>query len=291
MSEVQVISSPSATPTVTKGRWTAPTVLPSWHQCVRDPNNSNGNMGQQLPSQIDMRDYPYTEYWQNVEHEHDQLLAQQEADAMETQGQEDAFGVPLPDLPTPAACNKPKVNVRVVFDQQCSRIEKGFVPLGIVNPDGTQFKFVMPPGHMGDQISKRVFGIPFILRSAASQRYRAMYEQYLVITKVLPCPLHTSPLALLMIREPGPVMRYKDAISTLHGLHILRHAMHEMDTENQEHKLRWTPSGVTLVHPYRLTHMTRPDAGTSTRHWRATSRTDSSRSWTACPKRRARLDP
>jgi hypothetical protein len=184
-----------------------------------------------------MQDYPYVQYWKNVQAEHDRMTAQAEEDAMETEAQEDSMGVPLPDRP-PVVPVKPKVNVRIVFDEQCDKIEKGFVPLGIINPDGTQFKFVMPPGHMGDQINKRVFAIPFPIRSAAWQRYHKMYEVFIGLTKVLPVPLHTSPLALLMIREPEPAMRWKDAISTLHGLHVLRHAMHEMDTENQEHKTR-----------------------------------------------------
>jgi len=222
-------------PVVTKGRWTGPTVLPSWNQCVRDPNAQM--TGAQLPAQIDLQDYPYTQYWANVQEEHERLLAKDDHEAMETEAQEDSYGVPLPDRP-PTAPVKPKVNVRVVFDEQCNRIEKNFVPMGIINPDGTQFKFVMPPGHMGEQISKRVINVPFWVRQAASQRYRAMYEVYLILTKVMPVPLHTSPLALLIVREPGPVMRWRDAISTLHGLHIIRHAMHEMDTENQEHKTR-----------------------------------------------------
>jgi len=221
-------------PTVTKGLWKAPSVMPSWHQVPKDP--SEVFVGQQLPSQIEMRDYPYVQYWANVQEEIDRLAAGNESEKMETQGQtEDVFGVPLPDRP-PVAPVKPKVDVRVVFDAQCAKIEKGFVPLGIINKDGTQFKFVMPPHHMGDQINKRVFHIPFPIRSAAWQRYSKMYEVFLVLTKVLPVPLHTSPLALLLIRESTEVMRYKDAIGTLHGLHVLRHAMHEMDTENIEHK-------------------------------------------------------
>ena len=227
-----------AKPIVTKGRWTGPVVLPSWHQCVRDPSDQTTVTGQQLPDQIDLKDYPYVAYWENVQEEHDRLLAQDQHEAMETQAQEDAYGVPLPDRPTVVGA-KPQVNVCVVFDQQCNRIERGFVPMGLINPDGTQFKFVMPPGHMGEQIAKRVLHIPYMVRQAASQRYRASYEVYLILTKVLPVPLHTSPLALLLVREPAPAMRFKDAISTLHGLHIIRHAMHEMDTENQEHKTRF----------------------------------------------------
>jgi len=240
------MSTPSVHPIVTKGKWTAPTVLPSWHQCVRDPM-AEPVTGQQLPAQIDVRDYPYVEYWKNVEMEHERMTAQAEQDAMETQAQEDSMGVPLPDRP-PVVAVKPKVNVRIVFDEQTSKIEKGFVPLGIINPDGTQFKFVMPPGHMGDQINKRVFAIPFPIRSAAWQRYHKMYEVFIGLSKVLPVPLHTSPLGLLMTREPEPALRWKDAVSTLHGLHVLRHAMHEMDTENQEHKTRWWSPQILFRH-------------------------------------------
>jgi len=224
-------------PTLTKGCWTAPTVLPSWHQCVRDPNAAPASAtptGQVLPQQIDFRDYPYTQYWFNVEAELNRLSGQSAQDAME---EEDPMGVPLPDRPTVVPV-KPKVDVRVVFDAQCAAIENIIVPLGIINPDGSQFKFVMPPGHMGDQINKRVFGIPYMIRQAAGDRYRPTYEIYLTLSWVLPVPLHTSPLALLLTREAEQVMRYKDAISTLHGLHILRHAMHEMDTDNQQHKAK-----------------------------------------------------
>jgi hypothetical protein len=232
----------SVKPTITRGRWTAPSVMPSWTQCnsTGDPNASPFT-GQQLPDQINMADYPYAQYWENVQDEHERMMAEGARDAMETQAQaEDASGVPLPDRPGVAVPNagKPKVNVRIVFDQQCARIEKGFVPLGLISLDGTQFKFIMPPGHMGDQIGKRVFAIPVMIRSAAWERYSRMYEVYLGLTKVLPVPLHTSPLALLMVRESSEAMRYKDAISTLHGLHVLRHAMHEMDTEDQEHKAK-----------------------------------------------------
>jgi hypothetical protein len=222
-------------PTVTKGLWKAPNVMPSWHQVPKDA--SEVFVGQQLPSQIEMRDYPYVQYWANVQEEIDRAAAENEPHTMETQPDEDAFGVPLPDR-VPVAPVKPRVDVRIIFDEQCSKIEKGFVPLGVINKDGTQIKFVMPPHHMGDQINQRVFNIPHPIRSAAWQRYSKMYEVFLVLTKVLPVPLHTSPLALLMIRETTEVMRYKDAIGTLHGLHVLRHAMHEMDTENIEHKTR-----------------------------------------------------
>lgn len=230
-------------PTIFKGKWSGPPVLPSWHQCVRDPNDSNsgggGLTGGQLPEQIDLSSYPYVQYWDNVQEEYERLMASGKRDDMDTDANEDSMGVPRPgqQQPNPAA-GKRKENVRVVFDQQCARIEKGFSPMGLVSPDGKSFKFLMPPGHMGDQINKRVITIPFLVRQAASQRYRSSYEVYLIISKVMPVPLHTSPLALLLVREPERCMRYKDAISTLHGLHILRHAMHEMDTENMAHKTR-----------------------------------------------------
>jgi|WetSurMetagenome_2_1015567.scaffolds.fasta_scaffold01048_12 hypothetical protein len=228
-------------PTIVKGRWSGPPVLPSWHQCVRDPNSAGGPLvGGQLPEQIDISQYPYLQYWNNVQQEYERLVASgQQRDEMDTEANEDSMGVPLPEPTKDGNASKgKKANVRVVFDQQCAQIEKGFAPLGLVSPDGKSFKFIMPPGHMGEQISKRVLNIPFMVRQAASQRYRRSYEVYLIISKVMPVPLHTSPLALLMVREPERCMRYKDAISTLHGLHILRHAMHEMDTENMTHKTR-----------------------------------------------------
>jgi hypothetical protein len=91
---------------------------------------------------------------------------------------------------------------------------------------------------MGEQMAKRVCIIPGLVRAAASSRYRRGYEEYIVAMNVLPCPVHISPLALLLVRERDACMRHTDAISLLMRLHILRHCMHEMDTDNPEHKQR-----------------------------------------------------
>jgi len=237
-----------AAPRIVKGKWIAPAVTPGWSGDTVTPSPIFGNgdigdgmRGHQLPGQISAEQYPLGEYWQNVQAE---LEASAQTGAMDIgrDGDDDepmldAMGVPLPQMPKPAAEPKGvKRQVWEVFLEQCAKIEKGFVPLGMINPGGNLFKFVMPPGYWGEQFTKRITHILPLVISAASRRFYKMCEQYIIVMNVLPCPIHVSPLALALIREPEHCNRYTDAISLLLRLHILRHCLHDLDTENPVHK-------------------------------------------------------
>jgi len=230
----------SAQPIIKKGRWEAPQVVPQWDKpaplfdAQGQPLITKQVQGGQLPKNIQPEDYDLALYWENVE-----LLlkaaAAEEAHPMDAPEQQDRDGAPvLPPLnPTGA---KPKRPVWEVFLEQVAAIEEGFVPLGMINADGNLFKFVMPPGHMGEQIARRFTHIVGLVLAPASARFYPMYEQYLVVSNVLPCPVHVSPLGMLLIRDTSHCNRYTDSISVLLRLHILRHTLHSMDTENPEHK-------------------------------------------------------
>jgi hypothetical protein len=229
----------SAEPVIKKGRWEAPKVVPQWLEGHDDGVRAPQVQGGQLPDVIQPADYDLREYWDNVEQVLRAATSETVKNDMDVDEEVDGQGVPLP--PRPPAANgddpaKPKRPVWEVFLEQVSAIEEGFVPMGMINPNGNLFKFVMPPGHMGEQIERRIKHIFGLVLSSASARYYGQSEQLAVVSNVLPCPVHVSPLALIMIRDRTHCNRYTDAITVLLRLHVLRLCLLNLDTEKPEHK-------------------------------------------------------
>ncbi len=82
-----------------------------------------------------------------------------------------------------------------------------------------------------------------------------------MLTNVLPCPIHVSPLGMLMVREREASLRYRDALTMLLSLHVLRRTLHEThagsvdpgkETEKDENKVHkehaWKLYGVLARH-------------------------------------------
>lgn len=151
--------------------------------------------------------------------------------SMETEDDEglrvDPSEVPLPDPPAPP---QPEGrDVRDVFDDHCKRI--GDVSrFGQVSEDRNGFKVEIP-----DQVTTERIPTMQPVIGAATKRYGQHSEGILAAWMVLPVPVHVSPLALALLRDPG-CSRCTDAISCLKRLEVMRIAILEMDTSDPRHK-------------------------------------------------------
>lgn len=215
----------------------------TWDISSSSPMTSDGGQDKEehthhLVGQAD-DSYPLAEYWDNVE-----TIAGLQAMSVagdenddEQHIQVDAYGVELPETRDRTAKKERHMNIKDLFNRERRQAETAFSPLGIVNEDGTQFKLVFPPGDIGKRLIEKLVDISFIM-PAATVRYAWNAEQIVSASNILPCPVHTSPLLLTLIREKGATRRFSDAITVLARLHIARIAIAEKDTENPEHKTR-----------------------------------------------------
>ena len=157
-------------------------------------------------------------------------LSNKSSDAMETDDNCDDHGVPLPD---PIKKTGKQTTIQDLFRQTTRAIPSPSV-LGAVDPSGLYFRMQLPGGEAGSKLAELLADMSVII-PAATYRYSQQAEQIVAASNILPTPVHTSPLALALIRDKG-CARYTDAMTSLSRLTVLNFAILEMDTANPEHK-------------------------------------------------------
>lgn len=202
--------------------------------------SNNNNQGRDVQAE---ETYPLGQYWNNVQMLHDMNKVEEDV-TMEGQDERyDAHGVRLPDPVRPLVeghgpndnASGKKENIRTLFDGERHSVESDFSPMGLVSEDGLQFRLVFPPGELGKKLLERLTDISFIIRPATI-RFRSRIEHQMVVSWVLPTPIHVSPLAMALARARDPAERFTDAISSACRLRVIRDSINELDTAIPEHK-------------------------------------------------------
>ena len=200
-------------------------------------NNKGGNGKARVEEQADPT-YPLGKYWANVEAmgrvSASGPCRDEDGDAI-MDAQFDAHGV---RLPTPAAGPGgpgKTANIRTLFDRERRAAECDFSPMGLTLADGAQFQLVFPPGEVGQKLIKLLTDLSFLI-VPGTIRFNSRIEQQVVASLILPCPLHISPLALVLSRSRDPCLRFTDAISSACRLRVIRDIILDLDIAQPEHK-------------------------------------------------------
>lgn len=243
-------------PIIRGGCFIAPTVAPKWNTDSTISENTvdalaKGTDTKDFWNRTDSaKNHPelLSRYWSTIslpgitsEKDDDNLMDTGSDNEEEGAVKYDAHGIALPDSTTVSENKKKKAterreNIKNLFVKKRSLIEKNFCPLGIVNGTGLAFKFQLPDNQAVCEYLKEKLKDVSVIMKFGINKYRNQAEQLTVISNILPCPVHVSPLFLALTRDSSEIYRFTDAIESLMRLYVLRFMLLELDTSEPEYK-------------------------------------------------------
>jgi hypothetical protein len=130
-----------------------------------------------------------------------------------------------------------KMTIHQLFYQTAKDIDVSGSPACIVSDDSKWIRAFFPTNALGTKMSITwLTEIPGPVLQMGRSRYVDDATRFASGIMILPSPVHESPVALLVTRTCAAVPRFTDAISSYVNLFIIHKILHEIDTENPEHK-------------------------------------------------------